>query len=326
MLELLTRPARWTAPRRLGLPVALVSLWLLFGSAFIGLKIGVTALPPFLFSGSRFLVAGAILLAWSAWRSGWRPGIGWGDVAAAGLVGLGLMAGGQGAASWASQFLSPGILAVLVTTVPVWVALFTWIFLGQRPPAPALAGIGVGFAGVVFLASPSGGAGLALLPALVVIGGAVSWAAASLYGSRTAISRRPLLATSIQLLAGGAVQVGAGLVTGQAAGLHPGALLGPAGAAWLFLLLGPSLLGFPLFTWLLASTPPPVANAQAYVSPVVALVLGWLVLGSPVGPRTLAAASVILASVALIVSSAGRRRRPAADAGEPAAGGRQAAA
>lgn len=306
-MVLLPTLSRWRqSPGSLAAPIAMVSLWLLFGSAFIGIKIGVTSVPPFLFSGSRLLVAGTILLLWAAWRSGWRLGVGLSDVAAAVVVGLGLMAAGQGASSWASQYLSPGILAVLVTTVPLWIALFSWVFLRQRPPWRALAGIAAGFAGVAFLASPSGGAGLTLLPALVVLGGSIGWAAAALYGSRTAISRRPLTATGIQLLAGGVVQVAIGLASGQLAEVHPAVLLGHAGMAWLYLLLGPSLIGFPLFTWLMANTPPPVANAQAYVSPVVALVLSWLVLGVPLGPRTLAAAAVILASVALIVSTSGR--------------------
>src|SRR5436190_863055 len=151
----LSLPRRSTAGLRT--PAVLVVVWLLFGSAFVGLKIGVAAVPPFLFSGSRFLAAGAILLAWCAWRSGWRLELRPADVMAAGLVGLGLMGGGQGAASWAAQELSPGILAVLITTVPLWVALLSWLFLHQRPPLPALAGIATGFLGVVFLASPSGG-------------------------------------------------------------------------------------------------------------------------------------------------------------------------
>jgi drug/metabolite transporter (DMT)-like permease len=295
---------------RLQVPAVLAGVWILFGAAIVGVRIGVHgagAVPPFLFSGSRFLVAGTILFVWSLWRAGWRLELSLRDLAAAVVVGLGLMVGGQGAASWASQYLPAGIVAVLVTTVPVWIVLFSWLFLSQRPPVVVALGVLAGFAGVAFLASPSGGASLALVPALVVLGGSMSWAAAALYGSRTAISRRPLLATSIQLLAGGTVQTLLGLGLGEASGVHLAAVAGPAGEAWLFLLLGPSLIGFPLFTRLMATTPPAVANTQSYVSPVVTLVLGWLVLSEPVGPRTLVAASVILASVALVVTANGRR-------------------
>ena len=310
-------------PLRLQTPAVLVGVWLLFGAAFVAVRIGVHgagAVPPFLFSGTRFLVAGAILLTWAAWRAGWRLDLRLADLAAAAVVGLGLLVGGQGAMSWASQYVPAGIVAILITTVPIWIVLFSWLFLRQRPSPLVVLGILAGFAGVAFLASPSGNAGVAVLPALVILGGGMSWAAAAVYGSRTAISRRPLTATGIQFLAGGTVQTLLGLGLGEGGGVHLAALAGSAGLAWLFLLLGPSLIGFPLFTRLMATTSPAVANTQSYVSPVVALFLGWLLLSEPVGPRTLAAAAVILASVALIVTANGRAgaRRRAADE-EPAA-------
>jgi drug/metabolite transporter (DMT)-like permease len=298
----------------------LVAVWLLFGSALVAVRVGVHgagAVPPFLFSGTRLLVAGGILLTWSAWRSGWRLDLRLVDVAAATAVGLGLMACGQGAASWASQYAPAGILAVLVTTVPVWIVLLSWLFLRQRPALPVLLGILTGFAGVAFLASPSGGAHVPLVPALVVLGGSLAWAAAALYASRAAITRRPLTATGIQLLAGGAVQTVLGVVLGEVGGVHAAAVAGPAGLAWLFLLAGPSLIGFPLFTRLMATTPPAVANTQSYVSPVVTLLLGWLLLSEPVSPRTVVAAGVILASVALIVTANSRRSAPEDEADVP---------
>src|SRR5262249_26374165 len=150
-------------------------------------------------------------------------------------------------------------------------------------------------------------------PALLIAAGTLSWAAASLYAGRTAISRRPVLSTGIQMVVGGTVQMLGGVALGEVGHLDPTALGGPAGAAWLFLLLGPSLVGFPLFTWLLVNTAPAVANSMSYASPVVALALGWLLLGSPVGPMTLAAAAVILVGVALIVTTSGRRAGPPAE-------------
>jgi drug/metabolite transporter (DMT)-like permease len=292
--------------RRLGMLAALLTVWLLFGSGFIGVKVGVTHVPPLLFAGSRFVVAGAILLAWSAWRGGWRLDLRPADVGAAGLAGIGLIVGGQGSVSWAAQYVAPGILAVLVTLVPIWVGLISWLVLRRPIPLPAVAGMVVAFAGVVFLASPAGGTGTAVGPALLVALGSVSWAAASVYASRTAISRRPVLASGVQLLAGGTAQVLIGVALGEPRHLHAGALAGPAGLAWLFLLIGPSVIAFPLFTWLLTHAAPAVANTQAYVSPVVALALGWLLLGSPVTPLTAVAAAVILASVALIVTTSSR--------------------
>jgi drug/metabolite transporter (DMT)-like permease len=300
---------------RLRTPAVLLAVWLLFGSAFIAAKVGVSHVPPFLFGGARLLTAGVVLLAWAAWRDGPRLGLRWEDVAAAALVGLGLMVGGQGAAIWAVQYVPPGILAVLVTTVPIWVAVISWLVLRRPVPLPAVAGMAIAFAGVVFLASPAGGA--AVGPSLLVLAGSLSWAAAAVYASRTAISRRPVLATGIQLTVGGAVQVVIGVALGEVGRLQGAELAGPAALAWVYLVLGPSLLGFPLFTWLLANTAPAVANTQSYASPVVTLALGWLLLGSPVSPAALAAATATLAGVALIVTTGSRRRpepvRPAPD-------------
>lgn len=302
--------------RPLRTPAVLLTVWVLFGSAFIGIRVGVVREPPLLFAGSRVVVAGLVLLAWSAWRGDWGLDVRTRDLAAAAVVGLGLMAGGQGSVSWAAQYVAPGILAVLVTLVPIWVALISWVVLRRPLPLPAVAGTVVAFLGVVFLASPASGSGTALGPALLLAFASLSWAAASVYAGRTAISRRPVLATGVQFVAGGGVQVLVGLALGEAGHVHQAALAGPAGLAWAFLLVGPSLIGFPLFTWLLATTPPAVANAQAYTSPVVALALSWLLLGSPVGPATLVAAGAILAGVALIVTTSGRPHRRRAEPDE----------
>src|SRR5207237_3640436 len=117
-------------------------------------------------------------------------------------------------------YVPAGIVAVLITTVPVWIVLFSWLFLRQRPPVVVMLGVLTGFAGVAYLAAPSGSARLAVVPLLVVLGGSISWAAAALYGSRAAISRRPLTATAIQLLTGGVDQTLLGLGLGEAHGVH----------------------------------------------------------------------------------------------------------
>jgi drug/metabolite transporter (DMT)-like permease len=287
--------------------LVLVTVWLTFGSAFIGVKVGVATVPPLLFAGPRFMIAGALLLGWTLVRRRGRLDLRLRDLAAAAAVGAGLILGGQGAASWASQGLPAGIVAVLVATVPLWVSLLAWVGLKQRPSLITAGGLVAGFSGVVFLASPSGGAGVQLVPALVATVGAFSWAAATLFGSRAEIARRPVLAIALQMLMGGALQVLVGLITGEGAGLRV-AQVEAALPAFVYLLVVPALIGFPAFAWLLAHTPPQVANTQAYAGPVVTLVLGWLLLQEPIGPRTLVAVTVILAGVALIV--AGGRRRP----------------
>lgn len=304
-----------------------MGVWLLFGSAFVAVRFavhGAHAEPPLLFSGTRFLVAGSILLTWSAWRAHWRLSVRRSDVAAAAVVGVGFVACGQGTASWGAQYVPAGIVAVLVTTVPVWVVLFSSFIMRSRPPLAVLAGVLTGFAGVAFLASPSGGANVPLLPALLILGGSVAQAGAVLYGSRIAISRRPLMATSIQLLAGGSCQLLLGLALGEAGRVQVAPLTGSAGLVWLYLVLGVSVIGYPLFTRLIATTPPPVANTQQYVAPVVALFLGGLLLNEPVRLRTLIAAGVTIASVALIVTASATRATQRAQAEAVSAEGKPA--
>ncbi len=297
------------APRQVRLSAALVVVWLAFGSAFVALRVGVASVPPFVFSGTRFVLVGTLLLAWSGWRTRGRLDLRRRDLAIAAATGSGMILAGQGAASWSSQYLSPGIVAVLSSTMPIWAALVAWLAFGIRLAALGTVGLVAGFGGVVFLAWPGGGASIGFLAALVTLGGAAGWAAGAVFGSRASLARRPVLMTGLQMLAGGILQAALGLASGETAhlSLHQVVLAAPAFA---YLVVVPALLGFPLFTWLLTNVPVHVANTVAYVAPVVALGLGWLLLSEPVTPRTLAAMAVILAGVGLIVWSA-RQKAPA---------------
>ena len=293
--------------------LALPFTWLAFGSAFVALKLGLATAPPFLFSGSRFLVAGGVLLGWVALRSRGRLGVGARDLALGCAAGVGMILAGQGGATWATQYLAPGMVAVLSSTMPIWAAIISRVLFGS--PLSALAGVGLvaGLGGVAFLAWPAGGPQVQPLPALVATAGALGWAAGSLIASRSEIGRRPLLLTSIAMLSGGALQVLLGLALGEGARLGL-AELAPAAPVWLYLVLVPALLAFPVLSWLFSRVQLDVVNTIAYAVPVVALVLGWLLLGEQVTGRTLVAVAVILAGVVLIVWSA---RRPTESVSEP---------
>lgn len=290
-------------PRRAWVACALPIVWIAFGSAFVALKVGVATAPPFLFSGARFVLVGTLLLAWSAWRARGRLDVSRQDMLIAAATGGGLIFAGQGAASWASQYLTPGIVAVLTSTMPLWAALIGWVALGTRVARLGAVGLVAGFAGVVFLVWPTSRAGIQLLPAVVTTAGAVGWAAGALFASRSSFARRPTLMTALQMLVGGGLQVLVGLGSGEAGqvGLHQ---VVPAIPVFLYLVVVPALIGFPLFTWLLTNVPLHVANTVSYAAPVVALTLGWLLLGQQVTPRTLAGVAVILVGVGLIVWSA----------------------
>ncbi len=306
-----------TLPRGAWAIAALPVVWFAFGSAFVALKVGVATLPPFLFSGSRFLLAGTLLLAWTVWRTGGHLELRRREALVAGATGAGLILAGQGSASWASQYMAPGMVAVLGSTMPLWAALISWVTLGTRLALSGMIGLVAGFAGVVFLTWPSKGPGVPLIPALVTTAGAIGWAAGALLASRAGAGRRPTLTTGLQMLAGGGLQLLVGLGTGEASRLAQPALL-TALPVFVYLVAVPALIGFPLFTWLLRTVPLHVANTVAYAAPVVALTLGWLLLGEQVTARTLAGVGVILAGVAMIVMNARRptERRSLRESGE----------
>ena len=313
-------------PRVAWVVAALPVLWLTQGSTFIALKIGIASVPPFLLSAARFLIVGVLLLGWSAYRAGWRLKIDRHEALLGAVTGVGMILVGQGSASWSSQYLAPGVVAVLTSTIPLWAALIgLFAFRTRLGGMLGSFGLVAGFAGVAFLAWPATGSSIALGPALVVAGGAAGWGAAVVILSRSGKLRRPLLVTALQALIGGGLQLVAGLVAGEPAHLVLQRLV-PAIPAFVYLVLVASLIGYPLLTWLLSEVPVHVANTGSYVAPVIALGLGWLLLAEPVTPRTVGGVGVLLTGVALVVWSNRRTHRTAeaesrvaADLGERAA-------
>jgi drug/metabolite transporter (DMT)-like permease len=286
--------------RAIWLAAALPVLWLAQGSTFVALKVGVGDVPPFLLSGARFLLVGLVLLAWAAVRSGGRIGLTRREALLAAATGLGLFAAGQGSASWSSQYLTPGLLAVLISTIPLWSAIFGRLAFGTRIGALGSLGLLFGFAGVAFLAWPGGGSGIAIGPALAAIIGAASWGAAVVVVARTGIGRRAVLVTSVQTLVGGTVQLVIGVAGGEARHLNVSALEASLPAfAWLVVVS--SVLGVTLLTWLLSEVRVNVVNTASYVAPVIALALAWLLLGEQISPRTVVGVAVILIGVAAMV-------------------------
>lgn len=303
------RPDR--APVWLGLLV----LYIVWGSTYLGIAVAVQTIPPFLMAAGRFALAGAIMLTWSfarsrghlAWptRREWRDSI---------VVGGLLLGGGMGMVAVGEQTVPSGITALLIALMPVWVAIFGRIFLGERLPALAVVGIVVGFVGVAILAGPTAlGATGALDPVglLAIMISPISWSIGSLYAShRATLPGHPLVATGAQMLAGGAVLTVMGALSGEVAGFDPGAISTPSLVSFAYLTIIGSLLAFTVFGWLLRVAPLPIVTTYAYINPVVAVILGAIVLSEPIEPRTILAGAIIVGAVALIVTSRGRMRAP----------------
>jgi drug/metabolite transporter (DMT)-like permease len=305
-------------PDRSRVWLALLTIYLVWGSTYLGIAIAIETIPPFLMAAFRFVLAGLLLLTWARVREGasfQAPSRGeWRDAL---IVGALLFGGGNGLVGWGEQTVPSGIAALLIALVAVWFAIFSRVFLRDRIPLIVALGIGVGIAGVGLLVWPAGGttgfdpAGVAAL-----IAAPICWAGGSIFAARRArLPRLPIVASAIQMLAGGAVLAVEGVATGELSRLTP-AVSGASMLAVAYLIVFGSLVAFTAYSWLLRHAPLPLIGTYAFVNPVVAVILGALVLSEPITPRTVLAAAVIVGGVALVIL--GRSRLRAGQTSAPA--------
>lgn len=305
------------APRGAPIWIGLLVLYLVWGSTYLGIAIAVETIPPFLMAAVRFFLAGLILLTWSIAREG-RAFVPptrreWRDCA---IVGSLLIGGGMGMVAFGEQTIPSGITALLIATMPVWVAILGRIFLGERLPRVAMFGIVVGFAGVAILVGPPAIGGTGALDPLglaAILISPIAWASGSLFAShRAVLPRRPLVATGVQMVLGGLVLAVMAAITGEFAALDIGAISRESVIALVYLLVMGSLVAFTVYGWMLRVAPLPLVATYAYVNPIVAVVLGAIVLGETIDLRTVVAGAVIVFSVAVIVTARGRMQAPRA--------------
>lgn len=281
---------------------ALWTVYLVWGSTYLAIRVVVETIPPLLSAGVRFTAAGLVMAAFLAWRSGIsRMHVTLREVGASALVGAALLFGGNGIVSIAEQDVPSGLAALIIASVPLWVVVFRALF-GDRASGGTLVGVVVGFAGVGILVAASGGSsGGSLGGVLLLILASFSWAGGSFFSSKLPLPKDPFVSTSVQMITGGVVLVLGALVLGEFNGLDPssfsrGSLFGLG-----YLVVFGSLLAFTAYTWLLHNAPISKVSTYAYVNPVVAVFLGWIILSETITPLMLVGAAVIVASVAFIV-------------------------
>jgi drug/metabolite transporter (DMT)-like permease len=288
--------------------LALITVYLVWGSTFIALAIVVRDLPPFLAMSLRHLVAGATLLVVALPR-GDRAGdaIGRRQIGAAFVFGGLLFVTGHGALAWAQQTVPAGIAALLVGTIPIWMALFDRVAYGRRLAVGAYLGIAVGFAGLAFLFDPFGAGSVDRLGALVIVASAMCWAVGSLYSRGAPLPKRPLVSAGLASLCGGFLLAGYSLVSGEIgeAVWTTSAVLGLA-----YLIVAGSFVGFTAYVWLLRAAPISLVSTYAYVNPIVAVALGWLILGEDVTAQMIVAGAAVLVSVAVILRTGATTLEP----------------
>ena len=287
--------------------VALVTVYLLWGSTYLGIAYAGETIPPFLAASTRFIAAGSLMAVIVVLRGGTLR-VSRRAFAACVLVGC-LLPGANAVLFLAERHVPTGLASLIIAAVPLWLAALR--LTNERLPWKVLAGVGIGFVGVAVLARPSGGAtgwGIGL-----VVLSSIAWATGSFLSSRIEMPADAFTATALEMLAGGIVLLPFGALTA-----HHFSPSGASIAAWVYLVVFGSLLGFTAYVWLLGNAPLGLVSTYAYVNPVVAITLGVLFRGEHLTWRLLVGAAIVVVAVATVV----RQEPGAADddtAPEPAA-------
>lgn len=280
---------------------AYIAVCVFWGSTYLAIRIGVQELPPFLFAGIRFLVAGGILLGYAALKGLPYP-TRIQDIRSFFLIGLLLLFGGNGMVVVAEQWVHSGIASLLVATVPLFMALIEYFFIRkERLSWKGWVGLLVGFAGVgiLVLAEDLSGA-VNPLGALLLILGCLSWASGSVYSKTLKPTGSVVTHIGIQMLAGGASMTVFGLLLGEASRFQ---LSAKGIGAMVYLIIFGSLIGYSAYIYMLQKWPAARVGTYAYVNPVIAVLLGNVVLGEKLTPSVLVATAVILLGVLLVQTS-----------------------
>ncbi|MGH3109481.1 MAG: EamA family transporter [Gaiellaceae bacterium] len=288
--------------------LALITVYVVWGSTFIALAIAVRDLPPLLSMALRHLVAGAALLAFALpRRDETSDTIGWPQIRAGLVFGAFLFLLGHGGLAWAQQTVPAGVAALLVGSIPLWMALLDRVVFGRRLTGAAYGGFVLGFFGLAFLIDPFGEGSVDRVGAVVIVFSALAWAAGSLYSRGAALPKRPLVSAGLASLCGGVLLVAGSLVTGE-----PGRATFSAEAllAVGYLVVVGSFVGFTAYVWLLRVAPTSLVATYAYVNPIVAVFLGWLLLDEEITFQMAAAGGAVVVAVALIIRASGSSLEP----------------
>jgi len=290
-----------SSPPRLQLWAAFAAIYVLWGSNFLAIRYAAEAMPPFLLMAVRSLLAGSLLFAWARLRDGQRPTPE--QWRAAVVVGTILFVGCHGLLAFAQKTVPSGVASLFLATIPVWLTLLDWLTGGPRPAGKAIAGLALSLAGLVVLIAPSSTRGAPIGGMLILIVSAFSWAAGSILSRRRPAATSLVLASGMQLITGGASLAVVGLGSGEAARLDAHAFSTRAVVAFVYMVGAASIVTFTAYMWLLRVSTPARVGTYAFVNPVVALFVGWVIGGEGLDARTLAASLVIVAGVALTVTA-----------------------
>jgi drug/metabolite transporter (DMT)-like permease len=292
--------------------LAFAIIYFVWGSTFLAIRIGVHEVPPLLFAAARFLTAGLVLFGWMIARGERSPTRRqWMSIL---LLALLIFLIDYGLLFWAEQRVPSGVAAVMMATIPVFIALSEILFLGtQRLTVRLALALLIGIGGVAVLMSHSlslGGAPVDRPGAVAIIIGSFTWSIATVLARRLPLPPSKVMSSGAQMLAGGIMLTVTAAVLGEFRNFHPSAVSRGAWFSLLYLIIAGSIIGFTAYVWLIHHESPTKVGTYAYVNPVVAVLLGYLFGGEEIGLRTVLGTMFVLISVIVITTT--RAKKPAA--------------
>ena len=302
-----SRPA---APSRTALLTAFALVYLIWGSTYLVMKLAVASMPPLLMAGTRYGLAGGLLYGFMRWRGEPAPTLrGWGYAA---LIGVCLLGFGNGGTTLGVMYLPSSITALLVATVPMFLAVLGWLSgISARPTRWVWLGLAVGMLGIYLLAAHPTAAPVKVpghqgLGMFVVLLASLVWSIGSLYARNHQPAQSPFTSGGMQMLCGGAAMLVVGLLRGEADGFALAQVTAKSWLAFGYLVSLGSIVAFSAYIWLLREVPPALAGTYAFVNPVVAVLLGWAFDSERLNPQMLGGAALIVLAVGLVVLGGGK--------------------
>lgn len=290
--------------------IALITIYLVWGSTYLAIRVAIETIPPFPMAALRFFIAGTLLYTFLIWRGAPRPTARqWRDNA---IIGTLLLLGGNALVGWSEQYIDSGIAALLIGVGPLFIVLTEWAWPGgQKPTALTFVALILGLGGVVWLAAPwdhPAEGGLSQIGVIGVLSACVFWAVGAIYSRHTKNGASPFMSSALQMLGGCLSITVVGIFTGDFTRFDWSAISTDSWVALAYLILVGSLIGFSTFVWLMKNVPPAIVSTHAYVNPLVAVFLGWWILDEVVSSRTFTSAAIIIGSVAIISMQKNRNR------------------
>ncbi len=289
--------------------IALIALYLVWGSTYLGIKFAIETIPPFFHAGIRFLISGIILVVWQR-AAGYEMPTRKQWVSTA-FIGTMLLLGGNGLVAWAEQFIPSGIAALIISSMPMFLVIAEAVRPnGAKPNWQTIVGLLVGFAGIFILVGPSqiSGSNVQLNPSGIValLGACILWTTGSIYSRTADLPKSSLMTTGAEMLMGSIGLFIVSLLTGELKGWDPAQVSAHSMYGLLYLITIGSIIGFGSYTWLLQNAPISLVATYAYVNPIVAVLLGSWLGNEPLGPHVWLAAAIIIGSVIFINTTRGK--------------------